>query len=235
MLVIKPKVDFEVNVEAEITPELVDDIERVRKFALYYGKYEVALEELFEIEIEGEGRTIVLEGDFSRVKWIGRGMVDGEIIIKGDAGANCGAFMKGGKIVIEGNADNWVGAEMENGEIRVMGNAKNLIGCPYWGNLVGMRGGKIVIEGNAGSYIGEKMNGGIIEIKGNAGDFIGTEMKAGTIIIHGNCGIVGGDMKGGEINIGGNFELVPTFMKTEDGFTGDVNVKGKGLIRSLTD
>lgn len=233
MLIIKPKVDFEVNVEAEITPELAEDIEKAKKFTVYYGKLEVSLEELFEVEKEGDERILILEGDFSRVKWIGKGMVDGEIIIKGDVGANCGAFMKGGKITIEGNADDWLGAEMENGEITVRGNAKNLVGCPYWGNLVGMRGGKITVEGNAGSYIGEKMKDGIIEVMGDAGDFVGTEMKGGTIIIHGSCGIVGGDMKDGEIRIGGDFELVPAFRKTDDGFVGDVNVKGKGIIRSL--
>ncbi|RLI75384.1 formylmethanofuran dehydrogenase subunit C, partial [Archaeoglobales archaeon] len=44
---------------------------------------------------------------------------------------------------------------------------------------------------------------------------------------------VGGDMKGGEIRIGGNFELVPTFKKTEDGWVGDVNVNGQGVVKTL--
>jgi formylmethanofuran dehydrogenase subunit C len=234
MLIIRPKVDFEVNVEAEITPELaLAETDEIKKFIVYYGKFEVPLEELFEVIKEGEDRVILLEGDFSRVKWVGKGMLDGEIIVKGNIGANCGAFMKGGRIVIEGDADDWVGAEMENGEIIVKGNARNLVACPYWGNLKGMKGGKITIEGNAGSYIGEKMVGGEIEIKGNAGDFVGTEMKGGIIKIHGNCGIAGGDMKGGEIRIGGNFELVPTFRKTDEGFIGDVNVDGKGIVRAL--
>ena len=96
-----------------------------------------------------------------------------------------------------------------------------------------MKGGRIVVEGNAGSYIGEKMAGGEIEIKGNAGDFVGTEMSNGVITIHGGCGFVGGDMKGGEIRIGGDFEIVPAFVKTEDGFVGDVNVNGKGVVKTL--
>ncbi|MET1124851.1 MAG: formylmethanofuran dehydrogenase subunit C, partial [Archaeoglobaceae archaeon] len=90
-----------------------------------------------------------------------------------------------------------------------------------------------VIEGSAGNYIGEKMSGGEIVIKGNAGDFVGTEMKGGRIVIHGSCGFVGGDMKGGEILIGGSFELLPSFLKTEDGWVGDVNVKGEGKIKPL--
>ncbi len=234
MIIIKPKTEFVVTVEAELTPELATkDLEEVKKFKVYYGKNEVELGELFEVVKEGDDKKLVLDGDFSRVKWIGCGMEDGEIVVKGSVGTHCGAYMKGGKIVIEGDADDWLGAEMKGGEIVVKGNAANLVGCAYYGDANGMSGGKIVIEGNAGNYIGEKMNGGEIEIKGNAGDFIGTEMKAGLIIINGSCGFVGGDMKGGEIKIGGSFELVPTFKKTEDGWVGDVNVKGEGKISQL--
>jgi formylmethanofuran dehydrogenase subunit C len=234
LLIIKPKTDFVVTVEAEITPELATrDLDEVRKFTVYYGKNEVELGELFEVQKEGNDKKIVLEGDFSRVKWIGRGMDDGEILIRGNVGTHCGAYMSGGKIVVEGNADDWLGAEMKNGEIIVKGDAANLVGCAYYGNQTGMSGGKIVIEGSAGNYIGEKMSGGEIEIMGNAGDFIGTEMKGGLIVIHGSCGFVGGDMKAGEIKIGGNFELVPTFKKTDEGWVGDVNVKGEGVIKQI--
>ena len=231
MLILKPKKDFEVSVEAEITPDLAEKSEEeIKNFDVWYGKYKVKLGELFEIKKEGDEKKLILDGDFSRVKWIGRGMTEGEIVVKGNVGAHCGAFMSGGKIVVEGNADDWLGAEMSGGEIVVKGNAKNLVGCAYYGDLEGMKGGKILIEGNAGNYIGEKMVGGEIEIKGNAGDFIGTEMKNGTIIVHGDCGFVGGDMKGGTIKIGGKFDLLPSFKKAEDGWIGDVNVGGEGKI-----
>lgn len=234
MLIIRPKKEFEVCVEAELTPELaMRSVEEVKKFKVYYGNRVVELGELFEVVKEGEEKKLVLEGDFSRVKWIGARMVDGEIVVKGSVGANCGAFMRGGKIIIEGNADDWLGIEMAGGEIIVKGNARNLVGCAYYGDAVGMTAGKILIEGNAGNYIGEKMNGGEIVIKGNAGDFIGTEMRGGVIEIHGSCGFVGGDMRGGEIRIRGSFDLLPTFKKTEKGWVGDVNVKGEGVIKTL--
>jgi formylmethanofuran dehydrogenase subunit C len=234
LIIIKPKTEFVVTVEAEITPDLAEkNVEEIKRFKVYYGKDRVELGELFEVTKEGDDKKLVLDGDFSRVKWIGCRMSDGEIVVKGNVGANCGAYMAGGKITIEGNADDWLGAEMRDGEIVVKGNAGNLIGCAYYGNATGMSGGKIAIEGNAGNYIGEKMSGGEIEIKGNAGDFIGTEMKGGTIIIHGSCGFVGGDMKAGEIKIGGEFELVPTFVMQEGTWVGDVNVKGEGIVRRL--
>jgi len=234
MLIIKPKTEFAVTVEAEITPDLATrEVEEVKKFKVYYGNRQVELGELFDVRKEGDDKKIVLEGDFGRVKWIGCRMSDGEIIVKGNVGANCGAYMAGGRIVIEGDADDWLGAEMKNGEIIVKGNAANLIGCAYYGDATGMSGGRIIIEGNAGNYVGEKMAGGEIVIKGNAGDFIGTEMKGGVITIHGNCGFVGGDMKAGEIRIGGSFELLPTFVRKEDAWVGDVNVKGEGKIKRL--
>ncbi len=231
MLILKPKFEFEVSVEAELTPDLAEkSLDEVKNFRVWYGKLEKSLEELFEVEKQGDEKKLVLDGDFSKVKWIGAGMSEGEIVVKGSVGANCGAYMKGGRIVVEGNADDWLGAEMKDGEIVVKGNAKNLIGCAYYGDVTGMQGGRIVIEGNAGNYIGEKMAGGVIEIKGSAGDFVGTEMKGGEIIVHGDCGYVGGDMKGGTIRIGGSFDLLPTFRKSEDGWTGDILVNGEGKI-----
>ncbi len=231
MLILKPKFSFDVSVEAEITPELATkSLDEIKNFKVWYGKLEKSLDELFEINKEGDEMKLVLDGDFSKVKWIGMGMDGGEIIVKGSIGANCGAFMRGGKIIIKGNVDDWLGAEMKGGEIVVKGNARNLIGCAYYGNATGMQDGKIVIEGNAGNYIGEKMAGGVIEIKGSAGDFVGTEMKGGEIIIHGDCGYVGGDMKAGIIKIGGNFDVLPTFRKTDEGWTGDFMVNGEGKI-----
>ena len=234
VMILKPKTDFVVTVEAEITPELtLMSVEEAAKFKVYYGREQVSLGELFDIAKEGDDKKLVLEGDFSRVKWVGARMEDGEIIVKGSIGAHCGAYMKGGRIEIQGDADDWLGAEMSGGEIVVKGNARNLVGCAYYGDMKGMSGGKILIEGNAGNYIGEKMAGGEIEIKGNAGDFIGTEMTSGVIIVHGSCGFAGGDMKGGEIRIGGEFDLLPSFRKSDEDFVGDVNVGGKGVIKQI--
>ncbi len=54
-----------------------------------------------KLQRKGGDKKLVLDGDFSRVKWIGCRMSDGEIVVKGSVGANCGAYMAGGKITIE--------------------------------------------------------------------------------------------------------------------------------------
>ncbi len=225
-VVIKPKKSFEVCVEAEITPQNP-------KPKVYLGKEELELEELFDVEVFDDGEEkVILKGDFSKVKWIGRGMKGGEIVIEGNAGMHLGAFMEGGRIVVKGDCDDWVGGMMKGGEIVIEGNAGNRIGCNYWGESEGMKGGRIVVKGSAGNYVGEKMVDGEIVIEGNAGDFVGTEMKGGRITVKGKAGYTGWDMKGGEIAVG-ECEILPSFVKEGDVWKGDVNVKGEGVIRIL--
>ncbi|HHH79569.1 MAG TPA: hypothetical protein ENL13_01545, partial [Thermoplasmatales archaeon] len=67
---------------------------------------------LFYLKNIGGGRLVTTNDTFTV-------FVDGEIVVKGSVGANCGAYMAGGKIVIEGDADDWLGAEMKDGEIVV--------------------------------------------------------------------------------------------------------------------
>jgi len=235
-LIIKPKSEFEVCVEAEITPEIARNLEDAKNFKVYLGKEERRLEELFDLEfVDDREEKVILKGDFSRVKWIGREMKGGEIIVEGNVGMHLGAFMEGGRIVVKGNCDDWVGGMMKGGEIVVEGDTGNRVGCNYWGESEGMKGGRIVIKGNAGNYIGEKMVDGEIVVEGNAGDFVGSEMKGGKIVVRGKAGYTGWDMKGGVIEVG-ECELSPSFVKDAEGvWRGDVNVKGEGVVRILQD
>jgi len=229
-VIIRPKREFEVCVEAEIVPTNLNELKSLK---VYLGKQEISLEELFEIEYFEDGEEkIILRGDFSKVKWIGKGMKKGEIIVEGNAGMHLGAFMEGGKIIVKGNCDDWVGGMMKGGEIIIEGNAGNRVGCNYWGESKGMEGGKIIVKGNAGNYIGEKMKGGEIIIEGNAGDFVGSEMLGGCITVFGKAGYVGWDMKKGEIRVG-ECEILPSFVKDGDVFKGDLNVKGEGIIKII--
>ncbi len=229
-LVIKPKAEFDICVEAEITPEIAENAEN---FTVYVGKEKKKLGELFELEFVDDGENrVVLKGDFSKVKWIGRGMKNGEIVVEGNAGMHLGAYMEGGRIVVKGDCDDWIGGMMKDGEIIVEGNAGNRVGCNYWGEEVGMSGGKIIIKGNAGNYIGEKMSDGEIIVEGNAGDFVGSEMKGGKIIVRGKAGYTGWDMKGGVIEVG-ECELSPSFVNEGGEWKGDVNVRGEGVVRIL--
>ncbi len=114
--------------------------------------------------VKPEETTVILEGDFSRVKRIGENMSAGTVEVRGDVGMRAGSGMKGGVLRVQGNADDWLGREMRGGKIIVLGNAGNYAGAGYRGEKCGMRGGEIEIEGQAGAYLGEHMCGGSIRV-----------------------------------------------------------------------
>jgi formylmethanofuran dehydrogenase subunit C len=178
-----------------------------------HGNAAVPLGEFFTVEGDAGDRDIVIEGDCSRVKWLGAGMATGRITIQGNAGMHLGAEMTGGEIEVQGNAGDWVGAEMRGGRIHVHGDAGHLTGAGYRGSRLGMRGGVILVDGKAGNEIGSGMRRGLIAIGGDTGDFAGVSLIAGSVFVFGQPGIrTGAGMKRGTIALfGGQPQLLPTF------------------------
>jgi formylmethanofuran dehydrogenase subunit C len=216
MLYLKYKSSTTIPVEAEcITPDNLagKSATEIASLAVQHGNASGPLGEFFAVEGEAGDRVIIIEGDCSRVKWIGSGMRSGQITIRGDAGMHLGAEMIGGEIRVEGNAGDWVGAEMRGGRIHVTGNAGHLVGACYRGSRVGMRGGVILVQGNAGNEIGSTMRRGLIVIGRDTGDFTGASLIAGTVMIFGQPGIrLGAGMKRGTIALfGPPPSLLPSF------------------------
>lgn len=218
MITLSLKTPLTVPLEAEaITPDAfaglpVPEIERL---PLHHGNAEARLADFFSVAGAAD-EAIRLEGDCSRVKYIGKGMTRGRIEIKGDAGMHLGAEMRGGEILVRGNGGDWVGAEMRGGMIRVTGDAGHLVGAAYRGSEKGMRGGAILVGGRAGNEAGCAMRRGLIAVGAGAGDFTGVMMLAGTIVVFGPLGIrTGAGMKRGSIvavgDGGGGPALLPTF------------------------
>ena len=183
-----------VPLEAEsLCPDVTAGLshEAICALPVFLGKHQRRLDDFFDIDGEA-GDELEIRGDAAKVKWIGRGMTRGRIVVHGNAGMHLGAYMKGGTIEVTGNASDWVGAEMINGSIRIRGNAGGQIGAAYRGSLRGMRDGTILIEGSAGLEVGMRMRRGTIVVKGPVRDFAGLQMKGGTIVL---C-------SGGEIRTG---------------------------------
>jgi len=206
-----------VPLEAEgISPDVLKGLalEDVLNLEAYLGNRRMRLGDFFEADGEGS-EEIVLRGDLSRVKWIGRGMTRGRIVIQGNAGMHLGAQMRGGEILVEGNASDWVGAEMRGGLIRIHGNAGGQIGAAYRGSTRGMRGGTILVAGSCRNEVGMRMRRGLIYVGGRCGDFTGLEMIGGTIVLCGGAGIRSGAwMRGGTIVSFQDLVLLPTFLYT---------------------
>jgi formylmethanofuran dehydrogenase subunit C len=184
---------------------------------LLYGNQIVETGEFLQGEIQEEKEevssvTLILRGDFKRVKRLGQGMQSGELIIEGSSGFHTGAEMGGGRIIIRGDAGDWLGAHMTGGIIQVRGNAGHWVGAAYRGKTQGMRGGAIIIHGNAGRMTGSKMRGGLIAVGGDCLEFLGYYMNAGTILVAGHSGRhIGSGMLRGTIIMRERHELLPTF------------------------
>lgn len=107
-----------------------------------------------------KGGKIVVQGNVS--DWAGAEMKGGEIIIHGDAGNGLGAAYRGSKsgmnkglIVVKGNAGDECGTLMKKGIIVIEGNCGQFAGCS-------MKGGTIFCYGLAGERTGALMERGSI-------------------------------------------------------------------------
>jgi formylmethanofuran dehydrogenase subunit C len=180
----------DVPLEAEVlTPDqLAGDIAAL---PLWHGKERTRVGEFFEVS--GSGDDVRLEGDLSRVRYVGAGMTAGRLTVAGSVGAHAGADMRGGELHVEGDAGDHAGAGLRGGTLVVRGSAGRGIGEH-------MRGGEIVVHGDAGAQAGARLRRGLIAVGGRAGEAAGLRMLAGTIVALGGLGPkAGAGMRRGSI------------------------------------
>lgn len=178
---------------------------------LLHGNERINLGEFFRVEGDGS-LDVVLNGDLSRVKYVGARMSRGRITVNGNVGMHLGAGISGGVIEVHGSVGDWAGAEMTGGKIHVRGNAGHGLGGAYRGSRHGMNRGLIIVEGNAGNEVGGLMRRGLIVVKGDVGDFAGVFMIAGSILVFGSLGIrAGAGLLRGTLITLKTAELLPTF------------------------
>jgi formylmethanofuran dehydrogenase subunit C len=205
-----------IPVEAEcITPDQLagKSAAEVAALPVQHGNAPAPLGDFFTVEGSADDGEVVIEGDCSRVKWLGAGMTRGRLTVHGPVGMHLGAEMKGGEIHVHGRAGDWVGGEMKGGLIHVRGDAGHLVGGAYRGSPSGMRGGIILVEGSAGNEVGAAMRRGLIAIGGAVSDFAGVGLIAGSLFLFGEVGVrAGAGMKRGTIAcFGAAPPLLPTF------------------------
>lgn len=201
-----------------ITPTAVREksLAEIERLATFHGNDAASLVDFFEVSGDASDGRILWEGDLTGVHWIGAGMTEGCVHIKGNAGRHVGSEMTGGEIHVDGDVGDWLGGEMHGGLIHVRGSAGHLAGAAYRGSARGMTGGTILIDGNAGNEIGGLMRRGLLAVGGNVADLAGFNMRAGTIVICGNSGIRhGAGMRRGTLVYCGHStpRLLPTFRR----------------------
>ncbi|MFX0096394.1 MAG: formylmethanofuran dehydrogenase subunit C [Candidatus Hodarchaeota archaeon] len=255
-LVLKKK--LKVPLEADvISPNIFSEkkISEIAGLAAWHGNRRTNLGDFFEIEgetfTEPENLHVIIKGDASKVKWVGKRMTSGKITISGNIGMHVGAEMYGGEIIVEGDAESWAGTELRGGLLHIKGNAGDYVGAVYRGEWRGMKKGLIIVEGNVGNELALWMRGGRITVKGNAGSFAGAHLSGGTVMIHGDInGFLGAEMKKGTIAAFSKLEgLLPGFKFNEEvpilkldeeeiegpflKFVGDLAESGKGELYVL--
>src|ERR671928_772196 len=141
--------------------------EEIEALPVWHGNERTRLGEFFAVS--GAGDDVRLEGDLSRVKFVGAGMTAGRLTVAGDAGMHAGAAMRGGELHVEGDVGDWAGAGMRGGALVVRGSAGRRLGGGYPGERAGMRGGEIVVHGDAGPEAGARLRRGLIALAGGAG------------------------------------------------------------------
>ena len=223
-----PSVPLEAEVlSPDVTAELSNDA--IRALPVYLGKRQRRVDDFFDVD-GASSDQITIQGDASRVKWIGRAMTRGRITVAGNAGMHLGAYMSGGTIEVSGNGSDWVGAEMSGGLIRIGGNAGGQIGAAYRGSNSGMRDGTILVGGGAGLEVGMRMKRGIIAIRGPVRDFAGLQMKGGTIVLGS-----GAELRTGAWMMRGHDHFAPTSSAAADLLVrGDLRPRLPSHVRSLS-
>lgn len=243
-LTITPRRALTVPVEVEtLSPDFLQDrtISEIESLPTWEGNRRREFRSLFEVNEGSHGDTdevtLVLRGDFSKVKRIGKAMEKGSIIVQGNAGMYLGEDMKGGSIRVEGHSLSWAGTKMKGGIIEVDGDTGDFLGASYRGSTIGMKGGLITIKGNAGNEVGCWMGDGTIIVRGNVGLFPGMHMKKGTILVAGSSqGRAGASMTGGRVVCLGNIgSILPSFLFDEvrrDVKVGDQRIQGPFYVFS---
>ena len=185
-----------------------DDVARQQ---VMHGNQSASVGDFFSVE--GSANEVLnIEGNLSRIKYIGAHMQSGTVNISGDVGDHLGSGMSGGEITVNGNAGNWVAPEMSGGRITIMGDAGHMVGSAHRGSAAGIAGGEIIVHGNARNETGHAMRNGLIVVGGTSGDFTGVDMLAGTIVVLGEMGTrTGAGMKRGSIISMQPAEMLPTF------------------------
>lgn len=144
-------------------------------------------------------------------RFIGTGMSDKNISIKGIPGNALGAYLNDAVITVYANAQDAVGDTMNEGKIVIHGNIGDAAGYAMRGGRIYIRGNAgyragihmkayknkipvMIIGGTAGSFLGEYQAGGIIivlgldsDLKQIVGNFPCTGMHGGKIFLRGTC------------------------------------------------
>ena len=208
----------------------------IAKLGAFQGKEISTLGDYFTITGDA-GETaadtkIIVNGDCTKMKYLGAKMTAGEMIVNSPCDMYTGAWMKGGKLTVNGDVHSFCGLALAGGEFTINGNAGNYLGAAYRGDWRGMSGGVLRVKGNAGSDVATFMIGGEMIIGGDVDIHLGTHMEGGKIVLKGNANRrVGGQLVKGEIYVFGKINVMMPGYKP----VGEVDLEVDGTKAKFVD
>ena len=210
--------------------------EQIASMPVFQGKETSTVGDFFTISgstaATPADTKIVINGDCTKMKYIGAKMTAGEMVVNSPCDMYIGSWMKGGKLTVNGDVHSFCGLAMKGGEFTINGNAGNYLGAAYRGDWRGMSGGTLRVKGNAGSDVASWMTGGTLIVEGNVDIHLGTHMEGGTIILKGNANRrVGGQLVKGTIYVFGTVNVMMPGYKP----VGKVDLEVDGTKAQFTD
>src|SRR4051812_12937154 len=145
----QPDVPLEADV---LTPHRLGGADDVGALPLWHGNERTRVGEFFAVS--GSGDDVRVEGDLTRVWFVGAGMTAGRLTVAGDVGMHAGARMRGGELHVEGDAGDWAGAGMHGGTLVVRGSAGRRLGGGPPGGRAGLPRGAVVVPRGPGAPAG---------------------------------------------------------------------------------
>jgi formylmethanofuran dehydrogenase subunit C len=142
--------------------------DQIAKLGAYQGKEIATLGDYFTIAGEAGATAadtkIVVNGDCTKMKYLGAKMTAGEMVVNSACDMYTGSWMKGGKLVVNGDVHSFCG--------------------------LAMAGGEMIIEGDVDIHLGTHMEGGKIVLKGNANRRVGGQLVKGEIYVFGTINVM---------------------------------------------
>lgn len=146
-VILRLKSDIRFPVDgSSISPDIFagKSLLEIEALSVLVGNKNRVLRDIFEVSGEpaetASDQGILVAGNVTSFRSIGRGMSTGSMSFEDDAGFNVGEEMSGGTIKVKGSVELGAGTSMTGGVIEVQGNAGDQMGGSYRGKGKGMTG-----------------------------------------------------------------------------------------------
>ncbi len=188
-ITITPKIKFKYRVDMSFLSKM-QNYKSIKAFLttkISYGNKLIGISSLFKITGSNMSK-VVIKSAVTSMDNIGKGLMDINMIVHGNAGFSFGSNMISGKLILHGNCLDYAASGIKGGKIFIYGNTGNYFAGKPNSSNEGILDGFIYIKGNVGHNSIQRMRRGNVIISGNVGDYACGEMISGSVVVMGSIG-----------------------------------------------